>query len=66
MAKRNGLRVLVGTDGSDHAREAIATTLLFPWPGEHEDPGRRRAGHASGLPALDAVGGAGSKRRGRR
>src|SRR6185295_7421243 len=32
MATQRELRVLVGTDGSRHARAAIATTLHFPWP----------------------------------
>jgi len=27
-------RVLVATDGSDHARAAIATAVSFPWPGD--------------------------------
>jgi nucleotide-binding universal stress UspA family protein len=29
----SGLSVLVATDGSRHARAAVATTLAFPWPG---------------------------------
>ena len=32
MATKRELRVLVATDGSRHARAAIATTLHFPWP----------------------------------
>jgi nucleotide-binding universal stress UspA family protein len=32
MARHNEFRVLVATDGSAHAREAIATTVRFPWP----------------------------------
>ena len=32
MATQKELRVLVATDGSRHARAAIATTLHFPWP----------------------------------
>ena len=32
MATQRELRVLVATDGSRHARAAIATTLHFPWP----------------------------------
>ena len=32
MARQRNLRVLVATDGSRHARAAIATTLHFPWP----------------------------------
>jgi len=32
MATQREFRVLVATDGSRHARAAIATTLHFPWP----------------------------------
>ena len=32
MARQRELRVLVATDGSRPAREAIATTVHFPWP----------------------------------
>lgn len=32
MPERNPFRVLVATDGSPHARAAIATALTFPWP----------------------------------
>ena len=32
MATEREFRVLVATDGSRHARAAIATTLQFPWP----------------------------------
>ena len=32
MAKEREFRVLVATDGSNQAREAIATALHFPWP----------------------------------
>ena len=32
MARERELRVLLATDGSRHARAAIATTLHFPWP----------------------------------
>jgi len=34
MARHNGLRVLVATDGSAQAQEAIATTVRFPWPAQ--------------------------------
>jgi nucleotide-binding universal stress UspA family protein len=39
MADRDGLRVLVATDGSPAARAAMATAIDFPWP-----PGTRAAG----------------------
>ncbi len=32
MAKAKEFRILVATDGSDHARAAIATAVNFPWP----------------------------------
>ena len=32
MPKQRGFCVLVATDGSEHARAAIATALTFPWP----------------------------------
>lgn len=32
MARRREFRVLVATDGSDHARAALATAARFPWP----------------------------------
>lgn len=32
MARARAFRVLVATDGSDHARAALATTRQFPWP----------------------------------
>jgi nucleotide-binding universal stress UspA family protein len=32
MPERSNFRVLVATDGSNHARAAIATTRTFPWP----------------------------------
>jgi nucleotide-binding universal stress UspA family protein len=32
MLRHRELRVLVATDGSDHAQAAVATTLDFPWP----------------------------------
>jgi nucleotide-binding universal stress UspA family protein len=32
MVRQRELRVLVATDGSRHARAAIATTVHFPWP----------------------------------
>src|SRR6188508_3532415 len=32
MATQREFRVLVATDGSRHARAAIATTVHFPWP----------------------------------
>ena len=34
MAKAKAFRVLIATDGSDHARAAIATAIHFPWPAE--------------------------------
>ena len=34
MAKARAFRVLIATDGSDHARSAIATAIQFPWPAE--------------------------------
>ena len=33
MARHNGFRVLVATDGSRHAQAAISTAMQFPWPG---------------------------------
>jgi nucleotide-binding universal stress UspA family protein len=32
MARERELRVLLATDGSSHAKAALATTLHFPWP----------------------------------
>ena len=32
MAPGKDFRVLVATDGSDHARAALATAIQFPWP----------------------------------
>jgi nucleotide-binding universal stress UspA family protein len=34
MAKAKAFRVIIATDGSDHARAAIATAIHFPWPAE--------------------------------
>lgn len=34
MTGASGLSVLVATDGSRHARAAVATTLAFPWPAD--------------------------------
>jgi nucleotide-binding universal stress UspA family protein len=60
MPERNDFRVLVATDGSTHARAAVATARTFPWPSNT----RVRAVVAcrsrwSGLrrPAIDALGG---------
>jgi nucleotide-binding universal stress UspA family protein len=44
MARQGEFRVVVATDGSSHARTAVAATLAFPWP----DPSRARGVLARG------------------
>lgn len=34
MTAKNGFRVVVATDGSRHARAAVATAIAFPWPAD--------------------------------
>jgi nucleotide-binding universal stress UspA family protein len=47
MPRQGEFRVVVGTDGSPHARAAVTATLAFPWP----EPSRARGIVARGTPA---------------
>jgi nucleotide-binding universal stress UspA family protein len=60
MPEPRDFRVLVATDGSNHARGAIATTRTFPWPSDTRVHAvvahRSRWSSGSPRPVIDALG----------